>query len=420
MVYDPSDGYLLLFGGRDVGSFYNDTWSFNGTGWTHLSTATAPSPRGLFGMAFDPTIGDIVLFGGGIGNVMGHTAWTTYNDTWTYRAGHWSNITRSVTGAPPPTMQTFLTYDGKLGGDLLAGGTSVPGGAQGTCTTTTATWSLVGLTWKMERPLSATPARSGWVGLYDSNESASVAYGGIDGGTNPTCTDQNGTWTFTNHTWYRVANLTQDPGPRRVATAAYDPLLEGILLLGGNDNGLYLNDTWVFSPTVVPSGSGGGGHTGGGGNRSALGVTWSATSGVAPFLVVMTATAPAGWANVQFAWSFGDGGVAGGARVAHTYLRGGTFQPSVTATATNGTMVVALLPTMHVLNGSGPGQTTTGVAPPSPTEFALIVLGTGAVALAVGVIVHLRSTARVRRETEEFLQGPEAGEELTSFPPPSR
>ena len=70
-AYDPNVGAVVLFGGRNVTQFFNDTWEFNGAAWSQLSLSTQPSPRGLMGMAYDPVVDGILLFGGGTGNVPG-------------------------------------------------------------------------------------------------------------------------------------------------------------------------------------------------------------------------------------------------------------------------------------------------------------------------------------------------------------
>ncbi|MCI4321447.1 MAG: hypothetical protein L3K05_03985, partial [Thermoplasmata archaeon] len=45
LTWDPWNSEMVLFGGRDSSSTFNDTWEFNASGWTQLAAGTAPSPR---------------------------------------------------------------------------------------------------------------------------------------------------------------------------------------------------------------------------------------------------------------------------------------------------------------------------------------------------------------------------------------
>ena len=110
MAYDPASGQLILFGGgQGAGSYMNDTWAWNGSTWTQVDDATDPactdtctgSPSARTGavMAFDPTLGKLVLFGGITGT----------NDTWTWDGSGWTQVadasdpgcTTACTGSPP-------------------------------------------------------------------------------------------------------------------------------------------------------------------------------------------------------------------------------------------------------------------------------------------------------------------------------
>jgi Galactose oxidase, central domain len=102
MVYDSTDGYVLLFGGEAYLSeptlYYNDTWTFSDGTWANVTNpdAPAPSPRSGFGLADDPADREVVLFGGLSAKEK------LLNDTWTYSAGVWTNVTGLVGTAPPP------------------------------------------------------------------------------------------------------------------------------------------------------------------------------------------------------------------------------------------------------------------------------------------------------------------------------
>jgi cysteine-rich repeat protein len=63
MAYDATRDRVVLFGGYD-GTYRNDTWEWDGSTWTLLSSQTSPPPRTGHAMAYDATRGRIVLFGG--------------------------------------------------------------------------------------------------------------------------------------------------------------------------------------------------------------------------------------------------------------------------------------------------------------------------------------------------------------------
>ncbi|MCI4338624.1 MAG: hypothetical protein L3J72_04915, partial [Thermoplasmata archaeon] len=104
LVFDAADGYLLLYGGRNTTQFFNDSWSFNGTNWTHLGTTLAP-PWGYGSMTYDAKDGYVLFFGAAHGNLPSGTSssWSDLNVTWEFRGGLWTNLTSSVVGSPSQT-----------------------------------------------------------------------------------------------------------------------------------------------------------------------------------------------------------------------------------------------------------------------------------------------------------------------------
>ena len=78
LVYDASDGYLLLFGS------HQNTWNFTHGHWAKLQPQIYPRGRIQFGMTFDGTDGYVVLFGGQVPLGRGCLACQYLNDTWHY------------------------------------------------------------------------------------------------------------------------------------------------------------------------------------------------------------------------------------------------------------------------------------------------------------------------------------------------
>ncbi len=80
LVCDPSRGLLVMFGGGDFSRDYNDTWTYDPAAniWTRLSAlhGAAPSRRGAHAMVYDPSGGRLIVFGGD------SSAHGILNDTW--------------------------------------------------------------------------------------------------------------------------------------------------------------------------------------------------------------------------------------------------------------------------------------------------------------------------------------------------
>jgi hypothetical protein len=85
---------VLLFGGYGFSSYLNDTWIFDLSlnSWTQHNTTTSPSPRQYHAMAPIAGTDNILLFGGFDGI-------TPFNDTWIYDLSDnsWTNITTAIT-----------------------------------------------------------------------------------------------------------------------------------------------------------------------------------------------------------------------------------------------------------------------------------------------------------------------------------
>ena len=89
MIYDSNRKVVVMCcgGALDNEPYYkNDTWEYDGTNWTRVYTANAPSSRAGLSGIFDANRGRTVLFGGFYGGIR----W--YNDTWEYDGTNWYYI----------------------------------------------------------------------------------------------------------------------------------------------------------------------------------------------------------------------------------------------------------------------------------------------------------------------------------------
>ena len=244
MVYDAADGYLLLFGGRNVTQFFNDTWSYSATGWHQIVTSDAPSPRSNSGLAYDPSDGDVILFGGGMGSVPAGSGGPTvyYNDTWTYRAGVWTNVT-STAGLPPsPRWTGGMSYDASSGSVVLEGGN---GGTS--CVAYNDTWEYSGGRWTQLSPAEAPPPSFLGGTVLDTQTNSTLLFLGLT--YQPFCTDSfsSQVWMFSGGDWsLSVPNTTSSPQGRASPLWVDDPADHGELLFGGDASGTYFSDTWIL------------------------------------------------------------------------------------------------------------------------------------------------------------------------------
>jgi hypothetical protein len=98
MAYDPATADVVLFGGSGNGGDLSDTWTFDGTTWTELSTATRPPARDSASIAYDPTTGHLIMFGG-------EASSGDLSDTWTFDGTNWTQVTT----ASSPTARDGAT-----------------------------------------------------------------------------------------------------------------------------------------------------------------------------------------------------------------------------------------------------------------------------------------------------------------------
>jgi hypothetical protein len=157
-AYDPATGQTILFGGFTGSStYYNDTWDWNGANWVQLSPATSPSSREFAAMAYDPAMngGELLLFGG-------YNGTSYYNDTWAWNGSTWSQVgntgdtscTTTCTNSPSDRDGASMAYDSANGGQLV-----LFGGYNGAYDNDTWTWN--GTTWAQLSPATSPSARYG-------------------------------------------------------------------------------------------------------------------------------------------------------------------------------------------------------------------------------------------------------------------
>jgi PKD repeat protein len=388
-----SSGELVLFGGSaQDGTCFNDTWVFDGTGWANLTSGLAPPARQWGAMTWDSAANEAVLFGGE------SQTGTFLNDTWTYDAygaPGWTLL--SPAGAPSPRGFAGFVDDLPLGGALLFGGRTTPGSVPDNDTELFAndswtalsppsspsgranpamvynpdgwdvllfggfngsfgniyyndTWSFNGSTWAPIAPTVSPSPRGAGGSAYDPG------VGFLEFGGAGTSTDLGDTWTLDLLSTEISLNHTSPSGPA--------PLTREFWAETANGSGPY-NDTWHFGDGSTGSGTPVAHTYDSDGTYDVTltavdaygtvvnAVPWTilvsgpldanltsnVSRGAAPLAVAFHSTAWGGYAPYQYGWTFGDSGSSTLQDPTHTFLAPGNYTVGLNVTDRNGTVV---------------------------------------------------------------------------------
>jgi hypothetical protein len=117
VAYDRLRQRLVLFGGGPF-PYRNDTWTWDGTAWAQVVTATSPPARAAAGMAYDARRDRIVLVGG-------TPATGLLGDTWEFDGVDWQ---QRATGVQPAAAASTVAWDDarQVVVAFVGGGTSAP------------------------------------------------------------------------------------------------------------------------------------------------------------------------------------------------------------------------------------------------------------------------------------------------------
>ena len=192
MAFDPNTSLSYMHGGFSFpGTYLSDTWSWDAAieQWTEVATGTAPVYDACF--VFDPNTNLMILFGGKTING-DHWIFAT-NDTWTFNGSAWTY--QPTTNTPSPRYGAKMVYDPSLSVSTTPQpGLFMYGGTNGT-TEFNESWFLNTSTWAWQHLTSDQnpPAVSDPVLGYDTNKSAFVLFGGLNGSNT-----ENQTWLIVN------------------------------------------------------------------------------------------------------------------------------------------------------------------------------------------------------------------------------
>ena len=266
IIYDAGRQRVVMFGGVDVTTYLNDTWEWDGIGWTQMHPRHSPPRRYESPLAYDPLRHVVVLFGG-----YGPDSFVR-GDTWEWNGVDW--IRRDSANPPVPRTGHALAFDATRGRVILTGG--VDG-----LTLRGDTWEWDGTVWKEIVTAVPSPGALDAGMVFDPIRKQLVLFGGghfsdtwvfdngnwIDKGAPPPAMGDYGgmgmawdasrgravlldsargsTWEWNGTTWTEVPGAT--PSARTLlATLAYDAVRKQVVLFDGANFG----DTWVRGGTV--------------------------------------------------------------------------------------------------------------------------------------------------------------------------
>ena len=230
MVYDPADGYWVLFGGRLANGLLSAaTWEFRGLhDWVDVTAFQSISPpaQAWPSLAYDGVDGTVVLVSS-IGP----------RSTWTFQGGNWSFL--SPSSNPPLRDRASLVYDPIERSLVLFGGVDATGARNDT-------WEFAAGAWRSVASPTNPPASVTPTATYDIHDTATLLYLGDS----PAAT-----WEFSHGVWSAVAAVGPAAPSSRVGPMLYyDTILRHAVLFGGlsPDGRTSPSDVWGWAiPPVV-------------------------------------------------------------------------------------------------------------------------------------------------------------------------
>ena len=324
IAYDANDGYVVLFGGYPVGggprTFLNDTWTFRGGLWTNITSTAgiAPAAREYPQMLYDASDGSILLLGG-------ETFEGTATDVWSFSTGHWTELNATEPPALEGRCGYQATYDSTEGVALIL----VPTCFSNTTNPVymyayhAGVWSNLSVNHTTNQSLPATMLGTSSLLVDDPTLHGVVLFGGFNSSTRD---GLNETWLYSGGNWTDLAAGLTGGGPARFEPGGdFDTAYPGVLVFGGfvceceldstNVTWILSNTTWTeFAPGPAPAQAEGSSYWGGaavwdgadnatvwfGGNDNA---TWEWGGPPAPFGLTLDASPNPADSNVSIAFS---------------------------------------------------------------------------------------------------------------------
>ena len=245
--FDAANGRMLVFGGQGSTGPLNDTWTLplnGGLAWAQLTPAgTPPAARSGHTAVFDPATDRMLVFGGGDAS----GAFSDVSELALESGSEWSPLI-DPGNVPTPRNAHSAVFDTQRARMLIFGGANVA-----TFLSDVATLSLSGdPVWSPLVPGGTPPgARSSQSAIYDPVRDRVIVFGGFDGGAG-----LGDTWELTlagTPAWSPLTTSGVPPQGRGGHAAIYDPVRDRMLVLSGRSGALYQSDVWALSMGDSPT-----------------------------------------------------------------------------------------------------------------------------------------------------------------------
>ncbi len=235
----------VLFGGWTgwLGSSFhheNDTWEWNGQDWIEMKPNTIPAPRAGHLMAYDEKNSQVVMFGG-----EEQTGAYMLNDTWVWDGTDWKQMFPD--NYPTGRRGGQMFFDHETNKIILLGGFYYMGSDK-VFTPLNDVWEWDGTTWQYLTTLAENLKITNPNVAYNTQQERTILFN-----YNETVTWQDGS--------LNTIDVENQPTKRVGSWLAADSKTGKMLLFGGVENNIQLNDTWVLDghqwqelhPDLTPS-----------------------------------------------------------------------------------------------------------------------------------------------------------------------
>lgn len=222
-AYDFVAQHYVIFGSQ---AGPNDTWVFDGSAWSQVTSPTAPPMHYSSQMAMDLLGPGVMVFGGSLGTASA----SAFAETWRLVNGVWTQL--APTTSPPARIAHAMVSNINSAGVLLFGGRDAAG------LHLNDTWWWDGTDWA-QIAAGGPPARCCHDLAYDSLRDRYVLFGGWN------ILDQGDTWEWDGSTWTEMIPA-HSPTARWGHRMAYDPSLQRVVLQGGSNGD---SETWLWDGT---------------------------------------------------------------------------------------------------------------------------------------------------------------------------
>ncbi len=229
MAFDPISNTVILFGGEDdKGTFFSDTWSWNGTNWAELKPNNSPLPRAYITLAYDKFSGKLILFGGYSGSY--------FQDTWEWDGSNWNQLVSLSNQNPPSRAFASMAFDNIDNQMILFGGSNG-------LSNYSDTWIWKNNSWEQLIPESSPTARQMANITTDESQGNIVLYGGKDNFGTPL----SDTWIWNGNKW--LNDPSSSPPARCCSGMVFDNTAGNVVLFGGFNpkSEMCFSDTWIWN-----------------------------------------------------------------------------------------------------------------------------------------------------------------------------